>query len=255
MCRACPDRGAAMTVPLWALAAMTGQFGEGFAAEEGVVLLGHLQGYGDGKLFLAADLEENLANGDEALTGLLKVFDEYIRKTGIDAPQEPPRDSELPPPIPSGGSENWISVGPGSSPSSGRPDSGPTSGGSTCRSSTNAASQRTAGVSPRSPASPSLASSGCTSGSRPSSTASRRTPPIWPSTSPQEYDGESEPHPREGLMIRTTVVTRREATMPILVSDVEKQLLWRPHPYFSRIPRSVITSNRPVSSRSKRDAR
>ena len=51
----------------------------------------------------AADLEESLANGDETLTGLLKVFDEYIRKTGIDAPQEPPRDPELSPPIPSGG--------------------------------------------------------------------------------------------------------------------------------------------------------
>ena len=36
-------------------------------AREGVVLLGHLQGYEDGKLFLAADLEENLAKGDEAL--------------------------------------------------------------------------------------------------------------------------------------------------------------------------------------------
>ena len=29
----------------------------------------------------------------------------------------------------------------------------------------------------------------------------------------------------------------------------------RPRPYLRRIPRSVITSNRPVSSRSKRDAR
>jgi putative flavoprotein involved in K+ transport len=71
-------------------------------ASEGVALLGHLQGYEDGKLFLEGDLEENLAKGDEALTALLKVFDEYIRKTGIDAPEEPPRDPGLPPPISSG---------------------------------------------------------------------------------------------------------------------------------------------------------
>jgi hypothetical protein len=30
---------------------------------------------------------------------------------------------------------------------------------------------------------------------------------------------------------------------------------WRSRPYLRRIPRSVVTSNRPVSSRSKRDAR
>jgi putative flavoprotein involved in K+ transport len=72
-------------------------------AREGVVLLGHLQGYEDEKLFLAADLEENLAKGDEALAALLKVCDEYIRKMGIDAPEEPPRDPGRPPPIPSDG--------------------------------------------------------------------------------------------------------------------------------------------------------
>ena len=72
-------------------------------AREGVVLLGHLQGYEDGKLFLAADLEENLAKGDEALVALLRVFDEYIQKMGIDAPEEPPRDPGRLPLIPSGG--------------------------------------------------------------------------------------------------------------------------------------------------------
>lgn len=34
---------------------------------------------------------------------LLRVFDEYIRKTGIDAPEEPPRGPGLPPPISSSG--------------------------------------------------------------------------------------------------------------------------------------------------------
>jgi putative flavoprotein involved in K+ transport len=72
-------------------------------ASEGVVLLGHLQGYEDGKLFLAADLDENLAKGDDALAAILKACDEYIQKMGIDAPEEPPRDPGLPPPIPSGG--------------------------------------------------------------------------------------------------------------------------------------------------------
>jgi hypothetical protein len=48
-------------------------------------------------------------------------------------------------------------------------------------------------------------------GSRPSSTASRRTPPIWPSTSQQERDGESEPEskPRVAGRVVTRVIRAR----------------------------------------------
>jgi hypothetical protein len=125
---------------------------------------------------------------DEALAALLTVFDEYIRKTGIEAPEEPPRDPGLPPPIPSGRIRELDLRGAGI---------GAVVWATGFRYDfrwidlpifTNEASPRTAGVSPRSPACPSLASSGSTSGSRPSSTASRRTPPTWLSTSPRERE-------------------------------------------------------------------
>jgi putative flavoprotein involved in K+ transport len=55
---------------------------------DGVVLLGRLLAYQDGKLLLAADLHENLARADRAEGELIKMIDRYIEKVGIDAPQE-----------------------------------------------------------------------------------------------------------------------------------------------------------------------
>jgi putative flavoprotein involved in K+ transport len=55
---------------------------------DGVVLLGRLLAYQDGKLLLAPDLHENLARADRAEGELIKMIDRYIEKAGIDAPFE-----------------------------------------------------------------------------------------------------------------------------------------------------------------------
>ncbi len=55
---------------------------------EGVMLLGHVIGYENGKLRLAPDLKENLAKEDGFATNYIKQVDEYIVKNGMDAPME-----------------------------------------------------------------------------------------------------------------------------------------------------------------------
>jgi len=57
---------------------------------DGVILLGHALDIVDGKLFLAPDLKENLGKADQAQKMMLKRFDEYIQRTGVDAPLEDP---------------------------------------------------------------------------------------------------------------------------------------------------------------------
>jgi len=57
-------------------------------ARDGVVLLGRLEGAADGRIFLAADLRENLANADQSAAKLKKSIDEFIRKMAIDAPED-----------------------------------------------------------------------------------------------------------------------------------------------------------------------
>ena len=55
---------------------------------EGIVLLGHLRGYQDGRLKLALDLKENLAKVDLSEVKLLKMIDDAIAQNGLDAPPE-----------------------------------------------------------------------------------------------------------------------------------------------------------------------
>lgn len=57
-------------------------------ATEGVTLLGGLRDVHGGRLRFAADLEENLALGDEGFEQFTRSVDEYILKQGIAAPEE-----------------------------------------------------------------------------------------------------------------------------------------------------------------------
>jgi len=57
-------------------------------ARDGVHLLGHLQGIQDGKLSIAPDLMESLQRTDAFEAGLLKRIDDFVTRTGIDAPAE-----------------------------------------------------------------------------------------------------------------------------------------------------------------------
>jgi putative flavoprotein involved in K+ transport len=55
---------------------------------DGVTLLGHMQGAQDGKAWLDADLQENLAKVDQFEVNIKKMIDDYIAKNGIEAPEE-----------------------------------------------------------------------------------------------------------------------------------------------------------------------
>jgi putative flavoprotein involved in K+ transport len=57
-------------------------------ARDGVVLLGHLRDVHQGKLILAPDLKETLAKVDQFEIDALKRVDDYIIRTGLDAPPE-----------------------------------------------------------------------------------------------------------------------------------------------------------------------
>jgi len=57
-------------------------------ARDGVILLGHLQGVQNGKIALAPDLHENLANADQHETEFTRAVDEFVAKTGMDIPHE-----------------------------------------------------------------------------------------------------------------------------------------------------------------------
>ena len=57
-------------------------------ARDGVMLLGHLQGFDNGKIILAPDLKENLAQADKFEADFIKAIDEYIAKTNMEVPEE-----------------------------------------------------------------------------------------------------------------------------------------------------------------------
>jgi len=57
-------------------------------AGKGIILLGHLRGLTDARLTFSSDLKENLDKGDEWFNGFKTSVDDYVRKTGMDAPQE-----------------------------------------------------------------------------------------------------------------------------------------------------------------------
>ncbi|TFH35240.1 MAG: FAD-dependent oxidoreductase [Anaerolineales bacterium] len=57
-------------------------------ARDGVVLLGHIQSVQEDRIELAPDLMENLAKADKFEDDLVIQVDEYVEKTGLDAPLE-----------------------------------------------------------------------------------------------------------------------------------------------------------------------
>jgi len=54
----------------------------------GVILLGHTRDYIDGYLILANDLKENLAKSDQGEKFIVSQINEFIQKSGQDAPEE-----------------------------------------------------------------------------------------------------------------------------------------------------------------------
>lgn len=55
---------------------------------EGVILVGHVRDYVDGKLIIAPDLRENLTKADMGQKFILNRIDDYIERSGLDAPKE-----------------------------------------------------------------------------------------------------------------------------------------------------------------------
>ncbi|MGB0752113.1 MAG: flavin-containing monooxygenase [Gammaproteobacteria bacterium] len=58
-------------------------------AHQGMTLLGRTMEFADGKLEFADDLNKNLKRGDANYLSVLDEADEYIRRNGIDLPEEP----------------------------------------------------------------------------------------------------------------------------------------------------------------------
>jgi len=57
-------------------------------AKDGVVLLGHLENALENRIWLAPDLNENLAKTDKTEAEIVKLIDGYIVQAGLDAPAE-----------------------------------------------------------------------------------------------------------------------------------------------------------------------
>lgn len=57
-------------------------------ARDGIVLLGHLEGFEGRRAILAPDLHQNLAIADKQAAELCKGVDKYVRKVGLDVPEE-----------------------------------------------------------------------------------------------------------------------------------------------------------------------
>ena len=57
-------------------------------AADGVTLLGRLRTITESRLMIADDLKKNLAEGDLRFTDYKKLVDNYVRKTGLTAPEE-----------------------------------------------------------------------------------------------------------------------------------------------------------------------
>jgi len=57
-------------------------------ARDGVVLLGHVQDARNGHLIIAPDLKEMLAKVDQFETNALKMIDDYVVRTGLNAPTD-----------------------------------------------------------------------------------------------------------------------------------------------------------------------
>lgn len=68
-------------------------------AADGAILLGRLREIRDGRLYFAADLAENLANGDAAYDRFVRSVDEYVERCGLDAPDAPEPNRRIEPAV------------------------------------------------------------------------------------------------------------------------------------------------------------
>lgn len=55
----------------------------------GVTLLGRAESYDNGRLFFKGDLQQNIANGDASYLKMLDDADDYVKRYGIQLPEEP----------------------------------------------------------------------------------------------------------------------------------------------------------------------
>jgi putative flavoprotein involved in K+ transport len=58
-------------------------------AAQGITLVGMTQKFEDGVLSFAADLAENVANGDAGYLSMLDAADSYVTRNGLDLPEDP----------------------------------------------------------------------------------------------------------------------------------------------------------------------
>ncbi|MDG2340092.1 MAG: NAD(P)/FAD-dependent oxidoreductase [Paracoccaceae bacterium] len=65
---------------------------------EGITLVGMTDGFNDGKLSFAGDLEESIEGGDANYFSMLDAADAYVERTGIDLPEEPAARNAFPDP-------------------------------------------------------------------------------------------------------------------------------------------------------------
>ena len=89
------ERGSARLGPV-----ISGNYGgrtidfRGFAAD-GLILLGRIEAAHDGVLEIAPDLAENLSNGDLVYGTFLNTVDEYVKRRGMEMPEDPAAHEKL----------------------------------------------------------------------------------------------------------------------------------------------------------------
>lgn len=67
-------------------------------ASDGMTLVGRTEFYKDGKLTFRPDLAENIAHGDASYLSMLDDADAYVKRNGIDFPEEPEARKTFPDP-------------------------------------------------------------------------------------------------------------------------------------------------------------
>ncbi len=65
---------------------------------QGITLVGLTESFADGRVPFRDDLAENIANGDANYLAMLDAADDYIRRNGLDLPEEPEARRRLPDP-------------------------------------------------------------------------------------------------------------------------------------------------------------
>ncbi|WP_199135387.1 NAD(P)/FAD-dependent oxidoreductase [Delftia sp. ASV31] len=65
---------------------------------QGITLVGLTESFADGRVRFRDDLAENIANGDANYLTMLDAADDYIRRNGLDLPEEPEARRRLPDP-------------------------------------------------------------------------------------------------------------------------------------------------------------